>query len=171
MTIASLTLQPHVQRAAELVLEKHPGVVFTSGRRDILGQAQAMASNTIRYGMDWLEGTYGVKHPYCVEQLVYWMVDHLDKTASVSAMTEGFSTVLTDYVKDHPTAFAHCQGLAFDIACPRFGSGQIDEDNTKAIVTTIQQLPPGLGLTWVTSRESGLRVIHAQFGLSPTTEV
>ena len=159
--IDQLHLSPHAKRAAELVLADHPDVLFTSGRRDVRTQAAAMATNTIRYGVGWLGQTY--KNQSMVQELEQWMEEHLDQTASVKAMTEGFYASLVSGQAGALTQFPHCRGDAFDIHCPQFEHDQIDERAVNAMVYTIQQLPFALGLEYVTSREGAHRVIHAQF--------
>ena len=169
MTISDLHLNPNAKRAAELVLADHPGLRFTDGRRDVRMQANRMAANTIRYGMQWLNETY--KNQQMVGALEDWMAENLEKTASVTQMTEGFYQVLVSELAGGLTMFPHCRGDAWDAACPTFGTGQIDERSVNQILYTIQQLPLSLGLEYFTSKEGQLRVIHAQFKAQPTVQV
>jgi hypothetical protein len=46
--IEKLDLAPAARAAAYELKRLHPEVVFTSGRRDKVGQARAMASNVVR---------------------------------------------------------------------------------------------------------------------------
>ena len=55
--IESLALTPAAKAAAYELKRLHPGVVFTSGRRDKAAQAHAMASNVIR-NRKWIVQTY-----------------------------------------------------------------------------------------------------------------
>ena len=161
LTIDQMHLSPNARRAAQLVLMAHPTVIFSSGRRDARGQAHAMAVNTIRYGVGWLGQTY--KNQDMVQNLERWMELNLEKTASVNLMTEGFlDTLMTEHA-GQLAQFPHCRGDAFDIQCPRFESGQIDEDATAKIQRTIESLPVELGLQLILTREGQARVIHAQF--------
>lgn len=161
LTIAEMALSPNARRAAELVLAAHPSVAFTSGRRDVMGQARAMAENTIRYGVDWLGQTY--KNQEMVRGLEDWMANHLEQSTSAKLVSQGFYDTLLSRQAGQLAQFPHCRGDAFDIQCPRFASGQIDERTTQEIKRTIEQLPVELGLQLILTREGSLRIIHAQF--------
>jgi len=161
MTIEEMRLAPNARQGAVLVLAAHPGIVFTSGRRDARDQARAMAANTIRYGVDWLGQTY--RNRQMVGELEGWIAQHLDQSASLTLMTEGFYRTIVATQAGQLAQFPHCRGDAFDIQIPRFGSGQIDEDETNRIRRTIETLPVGLGLQLILTREGQHRVIHAQF--------
>lgn len=161
LTIAQMRLSPNASHAAEIVKAKHPTAIFTSGRRDARDQAQAMAVNTIKYGVRWLGDTY--KNQEMVRQLEEWMEKNLEKTASIKMMTEGFYLTLTSLQAGQLAQFPHCRGDAWDIACPRFANDMIDEDETLRIKRTIEGLPISLGLQLILTREGAHRVIHAQF--------
>jgi len=161
MTIEQLRLSPNAQHAAQIVQAKHPTVLFTSGRRDVREQARVMAENTIRYGVGWLGETY--KNRQMVESLEDWMEQNLDKTSSVPMMTEGFYVTLTSTMPGQLMQFPHCRGDAFDIQCPRFASGQVDEQTVSQIRHTLETLPNELGLQLILTKEGAHRVIHAQF--------
>ena len=161
MTIDEMQLSPHARLAAQLVQAAHPDVVFTSGRRDARDQARVMAANTLRYGVGWLGQTY--KNQSMVTQLETWMETHLDQTASLTLMTTGFYDTLLTLQAGNLTQFPHCRGDAFDIACPRFADGRVDEQTVSNIRHTIESLPVTLGLQLILTREGDHRVIHAQF--------
>ena len=161
LTIEQMQLAPNARRAAQMLGETHPGIVFTSGRRDLRGQARAMAENTIRHGVGWLNSTY--KDKEMVGQLEEWMEANLDKTASKLQMTEGFYQTLVTLQSGRLTQFPHCRGDAFDIQCPRFADGRIDEQSVSLIKRTIEALPVELGLQLILTHEGSLRIVHAQF--------
>ena len=161
LTIEEMHLAPNAKRAAQMVWETHPGIVFTSGRRDVRGQARAMAENTIRHGVVWLNSTY--KNQEMVQQLEDWMESNLDKTASLNQMTEGFYQTLVSMQAGRLAQFPHCRGDAFDMQCPRFADGRIDEASVSLIRRTIEALPVELGLQLILTREGEHRIIHAQF--------
>lgn len=165
LTIAQMQLSPNAQHAAQIVYERHPTINFTSGRRDVKDQARAMAANTIRYGVGWLGETY--KNQEMVHHLEQWMEQNLEKTASIGAMSEGFYQTLVSTQMGQLAQFPHCRGDAFDMACPTFASGQIDEYETTRIKCTIETLPVSLGLQLILTREGQHRVIHAQFNHAP----
>ena len=161
LNIDEMRLSPNAKRAAQLVLAAHPTVIFTSGRRDVRDQARAMAQNVMHYGTDWLGQTY--KNQHMVRSLVDWTHAHLESTASLSLMTEGFYHTLVTGQAGQLAQFPHVRGDAFDIQCPRFASGQIDEQAVNAIRHTIVMLPVSLGLQLILTREGALRIVHAQF--------
>ena len=161
LTIAEMQLAQNAKRAAQMVLDMHPGIIFTSGRRDLRGQARAMAENTIRHGVGWLNSTY--KNKEMVGQLEEWMEANLEKTASTQHMTEGFYQTLVSLQAGRLAQFPHCRGDAFDIQCPRFADGRIDEASVNAIKRTIEALPVELGLQLILTHEGSLRIVHAQF--------
>lgn len=165
LTIEDMHLSTNAKRAAQLVLSHHPTVVFTSGRRDVRGQARAMAVNTIRYGVGWLGQTY--KNQDMVRSLEEWMEQHVDQTASEKLLTEGFYQTLMDTQSGQLAQFPHCRGDAFDIQCPRYESGQIDEPATLRIQHTIEMLPIELGLQLILTREGAHRIIHSQYNHVP----
>lgn len=161
LAISDMQLSPNAKRAAQMVLATHPGVIFTSGRRDLRGQARAMAENTIRHGLGWLNSTY--KNKEMVQQLEDWMEANLDQTASKNQMTEGFYTTLVTLQAGRLAQFPHCRGDAFDIQCPRFADGRVDESSVSILRRTIEALPVQLGLQLILTHEGSHRVIHAQF--------
>jgi hypothetical protein len=161
LTIDQMKLSPNARQGAVIVLQAHPDVLFTSGRRDPRDQARVMAENVIRYGVGWLGQTY--KNQQMVQSLEEWMEQNLEKTASRTMMGEGFYLTLTSTQAGQLSQFPHCRGDAFDIQCPRFTDGRIDEVQTSAIRRTIERLPINLGLQLVITKEGNHRVIHAQF--------
>ena len=57
MNIDQLRLSPAAKKAAVYLLEQHPSIVFTSGRRDAQEQAHAMACNVVT-DPKWIMRTY-----------------------------------------------------------------------------------------------------------------
>lgn len=164
LTIEEMRLSPNARKAAQLVLKNHPEVVFTSGRRDLKDQARAMAHNVFLYGCEWLVQTY--RNQDMVKALTDWMEENLDQTHSAKALSEGFYNTLMTQQAGQFAQFPHCRGDAFDIRCPRFESGAINESAVSAIRRTIEHLPIELGLQLVLTKEGQHRVIHAQFAHS-----
>jgi len=161
LNIYEMHLSANAKRAAQLVLAAHPTVIFTSGRRDVRDQARAMAQNVMHFGTDWLGQTY--KNQHMVRSLVDWTHAHLESTASLALMTDGFYQTLVSGQAGQLAQFPHVCGDAFDIQCPRHASGQIDEQAVNAIRHTIVMLPVSLGLQLILTREGALRIVHAQF--------
>src|SRR3954468_13790744 len=73
--IDSLNLSPKAKKAAEQLLKEYPDIVFTSGRRDLAGQAHAMAGNVVKK-RDWIEKTYASNEASKACQK--WVDDHLE---------------------------------------------------------------------------------------------
>jgi hypothetical protein len=71
--ISSLKLSAKAQKAAEELLEQFPDTVFTSGRRDLAGQARAMAGNVVKK-RDYIEKTYAASDASRACQK--WVDDH-----------------------------------------------------------------------------------------------
>src|SRR5947199_10735353 len=71
--IASFNLSPKARKAAEQLLKEYPDIVFTSGRRDLAGQANAMAGNVVKK-RDWIEKTY--KANEASKACQKWVDDH-----------------------------------------------------------------------------------------------
>src|SRR5262249_62141138 len=75
--IEALDLAPVARAAAYELKRLHPGVVFTSGRRDTTGQARAMASNVVK-NRKWIVQTYKASEACAACQK--WVDDHPEAT-------------------------------------------------------------------------------------------
>lgn len=71
--IEALDLEPGAKTAAYELKRLHPGLVFTSGRRDKIGQARAMASNVVK-NRQWIVQTYRDSEARAACQK--WVDDH-----------------------------------------------------------------------------------------------
>ena len=148
MTIDELELEPIARQAATTLLEKHPQLKFTSGRRTVHQQAHAMASNIVTFhDRQWIGKTYiaGAK-------LQQW-VDAHPQAKTVDALTAGLEQTMnamsqTDLLK----ISKHLTGNAFDI--------RPVTANADKIVADIRALP---GLTKFLTKEGGHVRWHAQF--------
>jgi hypothetical protein len=148
MTIEELKLEPVAERAAKLLLQKHPNIQFTSGRRDVPQQAHAMASNIVSLqDRQWIGKTYlaGAK-------LQKWVDDH-PSAVTVDQITAG----LQETMKAMPEAellkiSRHLTGRAFDI--------RPVTQNAEAIKADIRALP---GLQKFLEKEGGHIRWHVQF--------
>lgn len=163
LSIEEMKLSPNAKRAAEAVQAAHPSAVFTSGRRDVYGQARAMAHNVVRHGSRWLD-IY--KQRAMVEKLQAWCLANLDKMASEKQVAGGFYNVLVTEFPGGLTMFPHCRGDAFDLAYPMLENGCPDEPEADALCQTLESLPAEMGLQQVLRRERGVLVIHAAFSHS-----
>ena len=161
LTIQEMRLSPNAANAATLVLKAHPDARFTSGRRDVLDQARAMAQNVVRYGPAWLNDTY--KNKQIVKVLMTYVEENKDKASSVAMLSQGFYHELMEHFSGQLSQFPHVRGDAFDIAWPRLPEGLIDRIKGEAICKTLETLPVELGLQLILRREGAHDVIHAQF--------
>lgn len=176
LTIADLNLLPNTKRAAEIIQQEHPYVEFTSGRRDALDQARAMAQNVAAIGPAWISNTYSAKQPKMVAVMMTHMEENPDRAKDILCLTEDFHHILTEYFLPAFMKFPHFQGRAFDIRWPRFPrSGEIDFAKGERICYTISNLKEmfRIPLELFLKRESGVFVIHSQYlESSPvTTEI
>lgn len=161
MTIAQLKLSPNARNGAEWALSRYPGLVFTSGRRDVRDQARVMASNVAKYGRTWLTATY--KPTAILTTLNEWLTQNEDATDSKLIADGFYECLLACHSGDLSTLSKHLTGDAWDAAWPGNDEGERICADLRA------NMPVEYGLTKVIDREGTLRVIHAQF--SPSVQV
>lgn len=161
LMIAQLQLAPNARRGAEWVRARHPEIVFTSGRRDVLDQARVMAQNTVKYGRAWIEQTY--RPSPMIDTLKEWLHRH-DDIQETKQIADGFyACLLACHSGDLSRLSRHLTGDAWDAAWPGDAMGE-------AIVEDIQRnMPAEYELDKVIDREGGLRVLHVQF--APSIEI
>lgn len=159
--IAQMKLSPNARRGAEWVLARHPGTVFTSGRRDVLDQARVMAANTVKYGRAWILKTY--KPSLMIDSLHGWLEDHPAVSEPKEIMYGFYECLMACHSGDLARLSRHLTGDAWDAAWP-------GDDDGERICKDIQiNMPVEYQLDKVIDREGGLRLIHAQF--APSIEV
>lgn len=143
-----------------------PGVVFTSGRRSIRDQANAMAENVALSmkrnghpaGETWLIRTY--KATPVRDALVRWLRGHPSAFNS-PGIAAGFMSVFRSMPEDEVARVSkHLVGLAFDVR-PVHG---MQEGPVLQCLRTLPHLDKFL------DREGGLIRWHAQFNRLPATE-
>jgi len=150
MPLEDLDLSPKANAAARALLAAHPQVVFTSGRRDLAGQAHAMASNVIR-NRTWIEQTYAATPQRNALQAC---VDGCAADADQADFAAALLDTMTDWTDaDLAHVSKHLSGDAFDVQPVPGPAGE-------AIKATIRSLP---GLTKFLEMEGGLIRWHAQF--------
>jgi hypothetical protein len=148
--IDSLKLSPKAKKAAEILLKKHPDIVFTSGRRDLEGQARAMAGNVVKK-RDYIKNTYSKNE--ASQACQKWVDDHPD----AKTQKEIAAGLLETFKKLGPKVgqiSKHLTGDAFDIQPVN------DKEKADAIKKSIHELP---GLQKFLEKEAGLERWHAQF--------
>ena len=147
--IEKLDLAPAAKAAAYELKRLHPGVVFTSGRRDTVAQARAMASNVAKK-RKWIVETY--KESTARAACQTWVDDHPEATTPAQ-IQEGLLSVFNSLTPDQLGGLSkHLSGNAFDVQ-------PVDKD-AAAIKASIRGLE-GLGL--FLEREGGLERWHAEF--------
>ena len=147
--IESLALMPAARAAAYELKRLHPGVVFTSGRRDKAAQARAMASNVVR-NRKWIVQTYkeSVVRAACQK----WVDEH-PEAATQEQIQAGLLSVFNSLAPDQLGRLSkHLAGNAFDV--------QPVEKDAAAIKQSIRGLQ---GLELFLDREGGLDRWHAEF--------
>lgn len=150
-TIESLNLSPKAKKAAEQLLAAYPhDIVFTSGRRDLAGQAHAMAGNVVKK-RDWIGKTYAKNDASVACQK--WVDDHPDATTQ-KAIAAGLLETLQALGPKAGQISRHLTGDAFDIRPVK------DEDKSAAIKKSIKELP---GLKQFLDHEGGLEIWHVGF--------
>ena len=147
--IDALDLAPVARTAAYALKRLHPEVVFTSGRRDKVGQARAMAANVLR-NRQWIVQTY-LASPVCTA-CQKW-VDENPAALTQDAIQQGLIGVFDSIGEAELGRISkHLSGEAFDV--------QPVAGNADAIKASIRALA---GLTKFLDREGGLERWHAQF--------
>jgi hypothetical protein len=150
MNIEELNLAPIAEAAARILKQKHPEVVFTSGRRNIADQAHAMASNVALGNRHWIEQTY-VASPVR-DALQAWVNAH-PSARTVDQIAQGLETTMNAMTPDQVGKISkHLSGMAFDV--------KPTNTNAEAIKRTIRSLP---NLHRFLEKEAGLVRWHAQF--------
>ena len=154
-SIDRLQLSDTARAGAEKMKSQFPEIIFTSGRRSIERQAQAMAQNVL-LNRKWIERTY--KNTPQRLALQEW-VNTNPESITIDSIAEGLLSVMNSWTIEEKTGFSrHITGYAFDV---RPVTGELGEKIKKAIA----ELPE---IQWYTFREGGLDRWHAQFHTKTT---
>jgi hypothetical protein len=149
LSIDDLDLAEYAKSGAVSLQTKYPDTVFTSGRRTIQQQADAMAHN-VASKRQWIKLTY--KPSPQRDALQKWVDDNPDATDETDIST-GLKSVMDGWTDDQKANFSrHIVGLAFDI--------QPVDENADEIKDYIQKLPH---LHKFLDKEGGLTIWHADF--------
>jgi hypothetical protein len=148
VTIEELNLEPVAKEAARLLQEKHPHIEFTSGRRNVVQQAHAMAANIVSlHDRQWIRRTY-----LAGAVLQKWVDDH-PHAVTIDQITAGLHDTMSAMAEaDLLKISRHLTGRAFDI--------RPVTENAAAIESDIRALP---GLQKFLDKEGGHVRWHAQF--------
>lgn len=161
MNIDQLRLSPTAKKAALFILDKHPYVQFTSGRRDATEQAHAMACNIVT-DPKWIMRTYirGAALQTAVDvhrvQGGAWNVSAIEGVLCDAMLS------LTD---------AELRGLSRHYTGDAFDLKPINGEQGQAVLATIKEmkLDPSFDLEKFLTKEGDLVRWHLQF--LPSVEV
>lgn len=125
-SIPELDLSPSAKAAAEQLFKQFPTYVkFTSGRRDIPGQARAMAPNVLKK-RNWIALTYADTPQRT--SLQAW-VDAHPEAKDAATIASGLEGVMKSWSVDQQRNFSrHITGDAFDVAPVAANVGQQIKD-------------------------------------------
>jgi hypothetical protein len=147
--IENLHLAETARKAAYALKQKHPSVIFTSGRRDKQGQAHAMAGNVV-LNRKWIEQTYAASS---VRDACQKWVDDNPEKKTAAEIEQGLLEVMNGFSDaDLGHLSGHLSGMAFDV--------QPVTEGGEEIKASIRALP---GLQKFLEKEGGLVRWHAQF--------
>jgi hypothetical protein len=148
LCVDDLELLDFAAEAAHILLKAHPQIVFTSGRRTVKGQADAMACNVVQH-RNWIEQTYVETAER--DALQKWIDSHPKDTTqlTISAGLESIMNGWTDEQKGRVSL--HFSGQPFDVQ---------PVVNGDAIKSTIKSLP---NLRKFLESEGGLIRWHVDF--------
>ena len=147
--IEALDLALTAKVAAYALKKTHPGVIFTSGRRNKRDQARAMAENVI-FNRKWIEQTYA--RTLARDNCQKWVDDNPDKMTQ-QEIEAGLASVIDALPGAELAKLSkHLSGDAFDV--------QPVTEDAEMIKATIRNLP---GLKVFLDVEGGLIRWHAQF--------
>lgn len=147
--IEALLLNETAKRAAYELKAKHPGIIFTSGRREKSDQARAMASNVVK-NRKWIVQTY---KPTPISAACQSWVDNNPQATSQADIQAGLLTVINQFQDaDLRRLSKHLSGDAWDV--------QPVTENAEQIKADIRALA---GLDKFLDKEGGLVRWHAQF--------
>jgi len=147
-SIESLKLSPKAKKAAELLLKAYPDIVFTSGRRDLAGQAHAMAGNVVKK-RDWIEKTY--RSNDASKACQKWVDDH-PEAKTQKEIAAGLLATLKALGPKAGQISRHLTGDAFDVKPVK--------KNPDEVKKAIKELP---GMKQFLDKEGGLEIWHVGF--------
>jgi hypothetical protein len=146
--ISSLGLSETARKAAEQLLKQYPDIVFTSGRRDLVDQARAMAGNVV-VKRDWIKKTY--MHNEASKACQKWVDDH-PEALTKKDIASGLLATLKGLGSKAGLISKHLTGEAFDV--------QPVTKDAAEIKKAIRSLP---GAKKFLDKEGGLVRWHVQF--------
>jgi hypothetical protein len=150
LSVDDLDLVEYAKAAASKLQSDFPDVIFTSGRRDVAQQANAMAANVVQ-NRHWIMDTYADSNER--DDLQAW-VDANPTATTKEAIASGLAGIMSNWTDEQKGRFSrHFSGQAFDVQ-PVTGS------NGNLIKAGIKSLP---NLRKFLDSEGGLVIWHADF--------
>jgi hypothetical protein len=149
--IDRLDLAPKAKAGAEALRIAYPTVRFTSGKRSVAEQADAMAYNIIASkNRKWIENTYT---NYAARRALQAWIDENPDATTLDAIKNGLTTVMQGLSGKKLAALSkHLTGEAFDVQPVETGA-----DDIKIQIKSLA------GLSKFLEREGNLVRWHAQF--------
>ncbi len=153
MDIVRLNLVGRAAIAARELAHLHPDVEFTSGRRSIEKQAEAMAKNIARSSRQWIVRTY--KASDASEAIQAWIDAHPEATTQ-NDLCRGIVSVMHALApEDLGKLSKHLSGEAFDVKPVTGMWGNM-------LLSTLRRVVARNHGTLL-EQEGGLTIWHAQF--------
>jgi hypothetical protein len=150
MSVDELELVDYAKAAAVTLQTDFPDVIFTSGRRNVTQQANAMAGNVVQ-NRHWIAETYVDSQER--DALQAW-IDANPQATTKDAIASGLSGIMSSWTDDQKSGFSrHFSGQAFDVHPVAAARGD-------AIKAEIKSLP---NLRKFLESEGGLVIWHADF--------
>jgi hypothetical protein len=167
MNIDQLRLSPAAKKGALFIFGKHPYVIFTSGRRDVMEQAHAMACNVV-VDPKWVYRTYLRGAPLQTAIDSYRL---MARPWTVQAIEDVLLTAMHQLTDAELRGLSrHYTGDAFDIK-PLLDNTGGPTPQGEAVLDTIQFMKrdPSFGVEKFLTKEGDLIRWHVQF--IPSVEV
>ncbi|HEY3694191.1 hypothetical protein [Phenylobacterium sp.] len=150
MKAAELGLVGAAKAAAEALEGQFPGIVFTSGRREVADQARAMSQNVVR-NRRWIAQTYSATLESAALQ--HW-IDANPQADTAPEIAMGLMTIMAHWDDNQKARLSkHFSGQAFDVQ-PMSG------DRGAQVIAAIRRTT---GLRKFLDHEGGLVRWHAQY--------
>ena len=149
LSVDDLNLSEYAASGATTLKNAYPQICFTSGRRNVQQQADAMASNIVK-NCQWINQTY--KQSDERDSLQKWVDDNPDATTA-DQISAGLQSIMQNWTDEQKGRLSkHFAGLAFDV--------QPLSDNADEVKNFIKTLPHCMQFL---DSEGGLVIWHAAF--------
>jgi hypothetical protein len=149
LSIDNLNLVEYAKSGAETLQAKYPDLAFTSGRRDVQEQADAMAPNVVK-NRRWIMLTYASSAER--DSLQQWVDGH-PEAVTAADISAGLKSIMDTWNDTQKAQLSrHFSGQAFDVH-----PVTVNADKIKAFIRGL------LHLHKFFESEGGLTIWHADF--------